>query len=326
MQQIKRDLGDDAVIINSRNLDDGTLRVTAAVDENPEPEEIEVINPGFEGIDDPAALFGGIKDYGALPTHNLEHTLDEVSNILVRHNVPGYLQERIMARAGNSRQTKAGAILGEAFAEMFPFDNLPDDAYERPMMLVGQPGAGKTTTIAKLAARAVLNGLKPVVITCDNSKAGAVEQLAAFLRVLNLGLIKVNDPAQLKQALNDNNDADQIYIDCPGLNAFDPEAMKELFSYTRVMPMDLIVTIPGGMDMEECTEIARAFAVIGARWLLPTRIDMTRRLGGILAAADAAKLAFAGMGNKPDIATGFAPLDAATLAELFLPKTAGGKA
>lgn len=325
MRQIKKELGEDAVIISSRTQDDGSLRVTAAIEENSPPDEIIEIHEDIEGIEDTATLFAGIRDYGDLPDQNLDTQLDMISGLLTRHNVPGFLHDKIMSRAEQNPKGQAFHILTETFAAIFAFDTLPEKSYERPMMLVGQPGAGKTTTIAKLAARAVMNGLKPVVITADTTRAGAVEQLAAFMRVLNIGLIKVNNPAELKQAILDNGNADQILIDCPGLNAFDAAAMKELHGYIRVVPMDLVVTLPGGMDMEECTEIARAFAVLGAKWLVPTRIDMTRRLGGILAAADAAGLAFAGMGHKPDIADGFAPMDAATLAGLFLPQQVGTK-
>ena len=325
MRQIKRELGDDAVIISSRTQDDGSLRVTAAIEENAAPEGIVEIHDDIDGIEDTSALFGGIQDYGDLPDHNLDAQLDIISKLLTRHNVPGFLHDKIMSQAESNPVGDALNILTTTFDSVFSFDTLPEKSYERPMMLVGQPGAGKTTTIAKLAARAVMNNLKPVVITADTTRAGAVEQLAAFCRVLNVSLIKVNNPEQLKKAIMDNGNADQILIDCPGLNAFDASAMKELHSYIRVVPMDLIVTLPGGMDMEECTEIARAFAVLGAKWLVPTRIDMTRRLGGILAAADAANLSFAGMGNKPDIADGFAPMNADALAKLFLPQQVGTK-
>ncbi len=330
MRQIKRDLGDDAVIVSSRTQDDGSLRVTAAIEESPVPEEIEQVpaekmDDYLEGIQDQAALFGGIYDYGSLPDQNLDAQMDKIDKILVKHNVPGFLHDKIMSAVEQTSFKTAETILTAVFDDLFEFDAIPVEKYERPMMLVGQPGAGKTTTIAKLATRAVMHNLKPVVITADTVRAGGVEQLAAFLRVLNLNLIKVNNPEQLKKALQDHADADQILIDCPGLNAFDAAAMKELHQYVRVMPMDLIVTLPGGMDMEECTEIARAFAVLGAKWLVPTRIDMSRRLGGILAAAEAANLTFAGMGHKPDIADGFTGLNAEKLAQLFLPRPVGDK-
>jgi flagellar biosynthesis protein FlhF len=321
MSQIKRELGNDAVIISSRTMDDGSLRVAAALEDEPIAEPFEVM---VDGVEDPASLFGGIKDYGSLPDPSLDSALDFISKALTRHGVPAQLNQKIMLQAEQVAKGSPKEILTQALKQIFSFDPIPDTAYERPVMLVGQPGAGKTTTVAKLATRAVMNKLKTAVITADTVRAGGVEQLAAFTTVLKLPLIKVNDPEQLRKALNDSKSADQIFVDCPGLNAFDPKAMKEMHAYIKVMPMDLVVTLPGGMDIEESAEIARAFAVLGAKWLLPTRLDMSRRLGGILAAADRAGLAFVGMGHKPEIADGFAPLDAATLADFILPKKVEG--
>ncbi len=139
--------------------------------------------------------------------------------------------------------------------------------------------------------------------------------------MLKLDLIKVNTADQLKKALQDNKDATHIFVDCPGLNAFDPKAMKEMHQYCKTAAMDLVVTLPGGVDVEEAAEIARAFALLGAKCLLPTRLDMSRRLGGLLAAADQADLDFMGMGSKPDIADGLEELTAEKLARLFMPQT-----
>lgn len=322
MRLIKQELGDDAVIVTSRSLDDGRLRVTAAVEEEAVPEPVETLDEWVDGVEDQNALFSGIHDYNTLPDIDYEHKLDTIAKALTRHNVPGFLHEKIMASAEQDPNGTAHEILARVFDALFAFQPLPAGHYDTPMMLVGQPGAGKTTTIAKLATRAVMNGLKPAVITADTTRAGGVEQLAAFMRVLQMSLIKVNNPDQLKQALADHAKADQIYIDCPGLNAFAVNDMKELHGYTKVADVEMIVTLPGGMDMEESVEIARAFAVLGAKWLLPTRLDMSRRLGGLLAAADQANLAFVGVGDKPDIADGFSTLDAHKLARLFLPAQA----
>lgn len=321
MRLIKKELGDDAVIVTSRTLDDGSLRVTAAIEDEQAqaPEPIETVDEWLDGVEDQNALFSGIYDYDALPDLDYEHKLDTIGKALARHNVPGFLYEKIMVHAEQHPNGSALEILTHAFDALFTFQPLPTTRRDVPLMLVGQPGAGKTTTIAKLATRAVMNGLKPAVITADTTRAGGVEQLAAFMRVLQISLIKVNNPDQLKQAVQDHQKADQIFVDCPGLNAFSVNDMKELHGYAKMVPMDMIVTLPGGMDMEESIEIARAFAVLGAKGLLPTRIDMTRRLGGLLAAADQAGLAFVGMGDKPDIADGFANLDAQKLAQMFLP-------
>lgn len=325
MAQIKKDLGDDAVIVSSRTNDDGTLRVTAALEENAAPEQIEVIEDWSDSIADANALFGGVYDYGALPDVDFEHTLEILSKSLQKHSLPPQLFDRILMRLEQAPKAKPDAMLAQVFGELFAFKPLDLKKQLQPLMLVGQPGAGKTTTLAKLATKAVMDGIKPVVITCDTVRAGGVEQLSAFTRVLQLELYKVHTPEQLQKALQDHAKADLILIDCPGLNSFDPAAMKELFAYTKAGKMDLVVTLPGGFDIEESAEIARAFAVLGAKYLLPTRLDMSRRLGGLLAAADQAQLAFVGIGNKPDIADGFAPLDALMLARLIAPNLTENK-
>ena len=330
MAQIRQDLGDDAVIVTTLTLDDGSIRVTAALD--------EILNePVFPDADETAeapdfdthVLFGGVRDYDypladEATLAQQAATVDHVTRALLKHGVPAALHDKIITAMENSfeqGQTDGTAqrSLAEALNVLFRFDPLPDTVYERPIMLVGQPGAGKTTTIAKLATRAIMAGLKPAVITADGARAGAVEQLAAFTRVLGLELIKVNTPDQLKQALNDNAKADQVLIDCPGINAFDPADMKELYAYSRVAPMDLVVTLPGGLDADEAADIARAFAVVGAKWLLPTRLDMARRLGGVLAAAEQGQLRFAGAGTSSKVADGLAMLDAVQLAQILIP-------
>lgn len=60
-------------------------------------------------------------------------------------------------------------------------------------MLIGPPGAGKTLTIAKLATRSTPSGRKVGVITTDTARAGGIDQLAAFTKLLKLKLLAVED-------------------------------------------------------------------------------------------------------------------------------------
>ena len=63
------------------------------------------------------------------------------------------------------------------------------------------------------------------------------------------------------------------------------------------------------------------FADLGATRLLVTRLDMARRLGGILAAADAARLSFSDVSITPNIAEGITPINPVSLARLIMPHT-----
>ncbi len=73
--------------------------------------------------------------------------------------------------------------------------------------------------------------------------------------------------------------------------------------------------LPGGLHPAEAAELAAAFAEAGAALLIATRLDQARRLGGVLAAADAGRLALAEAGMGPGAADGLAPLTPALLAE-----------
>src|SRR5688572_27500870 len=93
MAQIKRELGEDAVIVSSRTLDEGVMRVTAALDEEPVRETVEEL---VDGVEDPALLFGGIKDYGALPDPDLDNKVERISKALMWHRVPANLHDKIL--------------------------------------------------------------------------------------------------------------------------------------------------------------------------------------------------------------------------------------
>jgi flagellar biosynthesis protein FlhF len=193
---------------------------------------------------------------------------------LARHNVPAALAERLV-------QGPLPAALAAALA----FAPLPDG----PLMLAGPPGAGKTLTTAKLAARAVLAGRRPLLVTADGRRAGAAEQLAAFARVLGLAkAVRRAEPAQ------------PVLVDLPGIDPFNAQDATMLAGLMQAAGGTALLVQPAGLDPDEAAETARAFALLGCRHLLPTRLDAARRLGGVLSAAAAGlSLTEAGTGQDP---------------------------
>jgi flagellar biosynthesis protein FlhF len=187
-------------------------------------------------------------------------------------------------------------------------------------MLVGPPGTGKTITTAKLAARARLAGRAVGVITADTIRAGAVEQLAAFTSILEVDLRQVRGPDALGHAVREMMAVrDLVFIDSPGLNPFshhDMDYLKGLISAADVEP---ILVIAAGGDAAEAGDIGEAFSAAGATRLLATRLDMTRRLGAILSAADGGQLMFSEVSLNPHVATGLCAVNPVSMARLILP-------
>lgn len=214
----------------------------------------------------------------------------------------------------NLGATLAGAFpgpdLSAALAARIAFEPLPED---RPLLLVGPPGAGKTLTCAKLAARAKMAGHTPIVVTADGARAGAVEQLAAFTRLLRITLAVAAVPEALAKALQARAPGQLALVDGFGCDPFDEAQAERLYRLIRAADATPVLVLPAGMDSEESAEVARAFHQLGARHLLPTRLDMARRLGGVLSAA-CTGLALTEAGIGPQVAHGLQPLSPAWLA------------
>ncbi len=186
-------------------------------------------------------------------------------------------------------------------------------AVEAPVLLAGPPGAGKTLTLAKLATRLVLAGRAPMIVCADGQRAGAAEQLLAFTRVLGLGVVAASQPSALHRTLAHRPAGAPMLIDTPGIDAFDPDAMAHITALAGIAGATIVAVLPAGQHPEEAGEVAARFAAAGARLMIATRLDQTRRLGAVLAASQAGlALAEAGISSSP--ADGLVPFTADFLA------------
>jgi len=237
---------------------------------------------------EPELIPPGFGDHGIAPRPEI-----------ARHNLPPALALHF-----------TGADLELDLSRRLSFARLPED---RPIMFVGPPGAGKTLTCAKLAARATMAGRSPIVVTADGARAGAVEQLAAFTRLLRLTLAVAAQPEVLAKALLGRQPGQPAFVDGFGCDPFDTAQAERLHRLIRAADAIPVLVLPAGLDSEESAELARAFHLLGARYLLPTRLDTSRRLGGVLAAA-AAGLALTEAGIGPQVASGLQELTPAWLA------------
>lgn len=283
MTRVRSELGPDALILGARTLRDG-VEITAAIE--PAPDAVPSAAPPRPHAWRPAPLVRP----GARAA------------IVAHHAIPPSLAERM-----------EGASLAGGLAQALRFAPIAADA--GPLLMVGPPGAGKTSTVARLATRLVLSGQRPLVITADGRRAGATEQLAAYTRLLGLSLVVASHPVALARALSRREAGAAVLIDAPGGDAHDPVQMQELAGLARAVEARLALVLPAGLDAREGADIARAYADIGASLLVANRLDLVRRLGSLLDAADAGRFALAEAGIGAGAADGLVPLTAALLAE-----------
>lgn len=292
MTQVRDELGLDALILETTSQD-GLVEVTAAF----EPEEDDKLS-------DPLRFELQPETRALPPPPRLPPARMAAPDIepLLRHNLPEPLASAL----------RQGSI-EDACNRLFRFDRLPVEGDGPPLLLAGPPGSGKTLTVAKLAARLVMEGHRPLVITADEHRAGGVEQLAAFTRLLGLTLIAAGRPEMLRRALQRREAASPVLIDAPGLDLLDPAQAELLHALVETSDAHLALVLPAGLDPAEAVDVASAHAAQGAERLVATRLDRNGRLGGILAASHAAKLSLTEAGIGADVAHGLIPLTSAML-------------
>jgi flagellar biosynthesis protein FlhF len=307
MRQVRQQLGDDAIIVATREEEGGGVRVTAAVEEDDHPSEPARINAAVAS---------------RAPVEPEIDVGEAVADALHRHGVPAALAEQLIDAAAGLDTDDPTLALGAALDSVFTFHPLPNGGGRgnvRPLMLVGPPGSGKTLTVAKLAARAVLKDRTVSVITTDTVRAGGVDQLAAFTRLLKVKLHRVEDPEALGGAIEVSRGNDLIVIDTAGRNPFDAEEMGDLRALLGAGDMEPILVLPAGMDTVEAAETGMAFKALGVKRLLVTRLDVARRFGSTLAAAHRARLVFCDGTVAAKVAEGLTPLNPVAFARLMMP-------
>jgi len=151
--------------------------------------------------------------------------------------------------------------------------------------LVGPTGVGKTTTLAKLAARYVLkNGARRVaLITTDNYRIGAHEQIRTYGRILGVPVRVVSDSKELSSALRELSGKSLVLIDTAGMGQRDmrlveqfnrlQESAREIRSYLVLSA----TTMHSALD-----EIVAGFAPVRPSGCVLTKLDEATNLGGLL--------------------------------------------
>ena len=290
MARVRQELGSDAIIVSTDDTAPGEVRVTAAIDE--------------------AEPRGGPATAGADIT-------DRLSEALAANGVPGTLAEKILMASLSFDTDDELAALSGALAAVFSFAPVPDRGRVRPIMFVGAPGAGKTMTIAKLAARAVMAKRPIRLISADTIRAGAIEQLAAVARILGVRLHGVENVRRLAEFATGSTE-ELTLIDSPGINPYNAVDRRDLMALVAAAGAEPMLVTAAGGDAVDCVEIARIFRDLGCSRMSVTRLDLTHRLGSVLAAAAGAKLAFSEAGIAPEIADGLSPFTPMVLARRLL--------
>jgi flagellar biosynthesis protein FlhF len=163
-----------------------------------------------------------------------------------------------------------------------------NSASKKIIMLVGPTGVGKTTTLAKLAARYAFKQdvkYKVGIITLDTYRIGAVEQLMQYAKMMKLSIEAVVDPAEFKTALSSLRGCDYILIDTVGSSHYDKKKINKLSNFIKAessLSIDISLVLSANTKYEDLKEMYNNFSSeLDIDTLIVTKLDETKCFGNM---------------------------------------------
>lgn len=184
----------------------------------------------------------------------------------------------------------------------------------RRVAFVGPTGAGKTTTLAKVAARAVLHeGRRIGLLTLDTYRLGAVPQLASLAQILGVPLRVADRPGEVAAALGALGDRDLVFVDTAGRNPRDPGFLDLTATLAAVEADEVHLVLPATMRPADARQAAQRFVELGATHLALTKLDETGAAREALRLAAALGLPLVWLGTGQEVPEALVPAHGAGL-------------
>ncbi|MEO6171003.1 MAG: flagellar biosynthesis protein FlhF, partial [Lysobacter sp.] len=153
--------------------------------------------------------------------------------------------------------------------------------------LIGPTGAGKTTTVAKLAARfAERHRARDVaMVTTDSERVGAIEQLHAHGRRLGITVCEAHGAESLARTLEQLQDYPLVLVDTAGYGSRDRALLGQITWLRATSKLRSLLVLPANAHPHDLNELVRRYRIASPEGVVLTKTDETGRLGAALSVA-----------------------------------------
>ncbi|MBF0198262.1 MAG: flagellar biosynthesis protein FlhF [Planctomycetes bacterium] len=174
--------------------------------------------------------------------------------------------------------------IGEMLVPAGPINFKENRPGPMKVMLVGPTGVGKTTSLAKLAARYKIKENKDVaLITIDTYRIAAVEQLRTYADLIGVPLKVVSSPSDMAAALDFYKDKELVLIDTAGRSPRNTNRMNDLNEFVKVTnPDELHLVLSISVNNDVLKDTMERYASFPVNKLLLTKLDESVHYGIIL--------------------------------------------
>lgn len=276
IDRARAELGPEAMIIASRKTSGeqqklGEYEVVCGVHRSPAPEAqtrpLERKAPASESAPTGMARARSLLDRAGLGSDVVSEFLGKIRSAARRKADP----VRELASELRSR-LRTAPVLGR------------QNAARKVVALVGPPGAGKTTTLVKLAVRYGLTARKPLhIVSMDGYRVAGTDALKTYAAAMGTGFDGLETAASLAQKLEEHTGKGMILIDTPGIGPGDVAGFAPLASLLSRHPeIDVHLVLPASMSAADMDATFARFRPCLPEKLLFTGLDMALSCGPAL--------------------------------------------
>ncbi len=217
--------------------------------------------------------------------------VSEVKALFMRKGISAYWLESMFQTLAQSEILEDEKLLASYLLEEID-DALKvkkeDLMHPKVMMIVGPTGVGKTTTIAKLAARYAYlldKRYKVALVNLDSFKVGAIEQLAHYADIMQIEHIVVDNVDRFKETLEELEGYDVVLVDTAGMSPYDTEKFIQTVEFVKTdTPREIEVSLllSATVKYEDMEDIYQNFSFLNPSSVIISKFDETKHFGTLL--------------------------------------------
>ena len=296
--KVKADLGSDAIILNTRKYKKGgflglkifgekKVEVLAALEDDSSNasnektlEEIDKLKNMLNNMERERKKEGTFEE-------NLKPEIADIYNDLLDQGVKESIAQELIEEL---KSDKDGDISADEMKESVKFAignpaPITTASNSKIITFIGPTGVGKTTTIAKLAAKFALEeDLDVAMVTADTYRIAAVQQLETYSDIMNIPLEVVYGEKELNKVINGKfEDFDLVFLDTAGISWTDKMQLGRLKSFTDknlVSETHLLISL--NTKTEDINNILENFSTLEPDKIILTKVDEASKYGDII--------------------------------------------
>lgn len=286
--RVKEELGPETMIVATREIKRGVMgagvEVTAAIEDQPERPSADEL--AFFAADRPKLTEEDVERIMAPLRSELRsirsqlRPADEVRGEDIKDEL-SLMRRQLAALKDDGRQTRRDHLINLARGR-----TIAAPSQKRTIALIGPTGVGKTTTIAKIAAREALIEKRTVgLISVDDYRVGGQEQIRVFADLIGVPLAPIEHLDDLPAAAHKMRGYDRLLIDTAGRSPRDKGALCRLVqALLQVDDCEIHLAVAASTRATTTDDWVNRYGAINIDRLLFTKVDETDELSELVEA------------------------------------------